>query len=418
MIDPTIMKLIKEGKVQEARALQSTIPISGFMDSKAVRERFQFQNGFGPHHAFDTCGTDWASYWFRHDALTNLRDDVVFSILDKYKCEVGCQVCYLNGYWMDDRAFAKYLPTITPAWEEEILDVFQWFDRANAIDDLRMLHDCYPALFDFYRRNSPKMEYNITDNGFFSQHNLLMNDLHFSKIAYLSFSDALLEKNDGGVVDKIIPMLKALNERSPVEKINFIMSKGYPTQNPVVMRMFEWVVTNMPSTHTYFHTDLCQDADWVADLKVLYSYDLPSIYYQENSVSPPIVCQILTETVQLRHNKFYSTLTGSTIERASPFYEFQKFSIGEFLAGVLKGKLRSYALYRDSIVDRAGNRYFEYFDWCVENLQVNDHYTFIPASMIPWSAMHRRLSQEWIAHPMGWLKPGSQSIVPIIEVKR
>lgn len=390
------------------------------MFDKETIEQFKHQNDFGPHHEFDICETNWKNYFFSHDALWNIQDDVVFSIFDKYMCKVGCQICYLNGYWMEDKNFSKFVPVnITEQYEETLLDLFKYFDRPNAIDDVRLLHDHYPKLFEFYKRNASIMEHNITDNGFFNQHKILTEELQFKKIAYLSFSDIILDKNDGEIIDKIIPMLQRLNDRSPIHKINFIASKGYVTENKNIMRLFDWVTTHM-DCDTYFHTDLLQDEDWVADVKTFYNYDLPSIYYQENDLDPPVICQILTETTQLRHNKFYSTLTGSTIEDADYFYEFNdKFEVDKFLAGVIKGKLSSYKLYRNSIQKRENNRFFQYFDWCVENVIVNDNYTFIPTTMMPvMSPMYQRLMKEdFVDTPLGLLKKGATTVIPIASVR-
>ena len=187
-----------------------------------------------------------AKVFFNHDALWNIQDDVVFSIFDKYMCKVGCQICYLNGYWMKDKNFKQFSNVVlTEQYEETVLDLFKYFERPNAIDDVRLLHDSYPELFEFYKRHSSIMEHNITDNGFFNQHKILTEELQFKKIAYLSFSDNILDRNDGQIVDRIIPMLERLNDRSPVHKINFILSKGLATENKNTMKLFEWVVKHL-----------------------------------------------------------------------------------------------------------------------------------------------------------------------------
>jgi hypothetical protein len=386
-------QLIKNGFINDARTTPSI-----------NLDKFNHQNSFGPHHYFDNCGTDWKNYFFNHDALKNIQDDVVFSILDKYSCHVGCKVCYLNGYWENDIKTSPYN-------EEEILKVFSYFKRANAIDDLVLLKNSYPQLFDFYKKNSPIMEHNITDNGFFSQYKILNDDLNFSKIAYLSFSDVVVNKT----IDKIIPMLKEM--KTPIVKINFIMTESSPLDNPNIMKLFNWLMENM-AVDIYFHTDLCQDIDWVADMKLQYNYDLPSIYYQENSVSPPIVCQILTETIQMRNNNFYSTLTGSTIGKTTPYYTFEHFDIDKFLVNTLKGKIATYRFYRDSIVNKVGNRYFEYFNWVVENVIVNDDFTFVPSVMMNCvSPCYEKLKERYMDLPVGLMRKGGSKVIPIAEVK-
>lgn len=413
-----INQLLKYGRVNEARNLHDTG--DGFYASADAQENFQHQNSFGPHHAFDNCGSDWKSYFLNHDALHNTADDVVFSIFDKYLCELRCPTCYLNKQWMTRDQLAPFVPEMTPEIEDRILGVFSHFYRVGSIDDLRMVKTHYPALFGFYTRNAPMMEHNITDNGFFAQYDILMNDCHFAKTAYLSFSDYVLDKNDGKVVDRLIPMITALHERSPIRKINFILSKGMATDNPNVLRLFEWVVKNT-NIETFFHTDLCVDNDHVADLKVQYGYDLPSIYYQENAYDPPIVCQILTETVQLRGTQFYTTLTGSTLldgdERITkPFYDFKHgWNVADFLSGLLAGKVRTYDYYRDIMRQREGNRYWEYFSWCADHVVVNHDYSYIPAMMIkPWTKMAAELSNSGFVNTYAGYIKKDQAPVPLV----
>ena len=427
-MDQRIVDLFKTGRVNEARVLYGgDIPDNLIYADDAARKRFEAQNDFGPHRAFDNCGSNWKQYFFTHDALHNTHDDVVFSIFDRYKCDLRCPTCYLDGYWMGENQFAHFVPdTWTPDVEEMILEVFNHFYRVGSIDDLRLVKTKYPHLYGFFTRNAPLMEHNITDNGFFAQYDILMNECRFDHTAYLSFSDFILDKNDGGVVDRIIPMLERLHDRSPVRKMNFIMSQGYATENPNAMRLFEWVVKNT-DIETFFHTDLCKPKDYVSDLKAQFGYDLPSIYYQENAYNPPIICQILTETIQLRRTSFYTTLTGSTVgpeadpRIALPFYDFNGgWDVGEFVAGLLRGKIETYDYYRSMMSITEGNRYWEYFSWCAYNLVVNDEYTFIPATMLrPWSNMFKKIEEtgQFVNTYAGLLKKGAKSVIPIVSVK-
>lgn len=424
-MDERVIALLKAGRVNEARVLhRGEIPQVDFAADLA-KERFQHQNSFGPHHAFDNCGNDWKGYFFTQDALHNTQDDVVFSILDRYKCELGCKTCYLNGYWMNEKEFAPWVPkTLDERTEETFLKVFDHFYRVGSIDDLRLIQTKYPHLFEFFKRNAPRMEHNITDNGLFAQYEILMNECHFGYTAYLSFSDFLLDKGDGEMVDRIIPKLERLHDRSPIRKINFIMSRGLATQNPNVMRLFDWVVGHT-NIETFFHTDLCKPQDNVADLKTMYGYDLPSIYYQENAYDPPVVCQILTETIHMRGRSFFTTLTGSTIAPtgdrriADPFYTIDEWDAGKFLAGLVKGKIATYDYYQEVMTQKRDNRYWEYFRWCRDHLVVNDDFTFIPATMLrPWTAMHKRLEANgWTNTYAGLIRTGAQKVIPLVSVR-
>lgn len=427
-----LFKLFKLGHVNEARALQEeagmcTVQSGSSFAEYGTDDRFHKQNDFGPHRAFDQCGSDWRGYFLNHDSLHNLYDDVVFSIYDRYKCDFGCATCYLNGQWMTDQEFAGFVPA---KLEQKTIDfylrVFEHFSRVGSIDDLCLMKEKHPHLFQFFRDHAPLMEHNMTDIAFFRQYDILMKDCRFARTAYLSFSDHVLDKADGKIVDKIIPMVAALHERSPIIKMNFILARGMATENKNVARLFEWVAKNT-KIETFFHTDLRQDRDFVADLKAGYGYDLPSIYYQENSAEIPVVCQILTETIQMRNRSFYSTLTGSTMTVAEdaritkPFHRSEgDFRIADFLAGVAQSKVNTYDYYRSKITRRENNRYFEYFTWVANHVRVNHDYTFIPEFLLkPYSKMAKELVASGFTQSYaGYLKLGATKAVSIIEVKK
>lgn len=426
-----LFRLFKMGRVEEARKFAEANgevreEVEAFTEL-GTKSRFRRQNDFGPHRAFDQCGTDWRGYFLNHDGLHNLYDDVVFSIYDRYKCDFACATCYLNGQWMDEVEFAGFVPEkLDAATVDYYLKVFSHFSRVGSIDDLTLVKGKHPHLFQFYRDHAPLMEHNMTDIAFFRQYDILMKECRFARTAYLSFSDHILDRNDGKIVDKIIPMIAALHERSPIIKMNFILARGMATENPNVRRLFEWVAKNT-DIETFFHTDLRQDRDYVADLKAGYGYDLPSIYYQENSEEIPVVCQILTETIQMRNRSFYSTLTGSTMTPkqdariTTPFHRAPaEFRIEPFLAGVIEGKVKTYDYYRSKITRREGNRFFEYFSWVADHVKVNHEYTFVPEFLLrPWSAMAKELvASGYTQSYAGYLKRGATKAISIIEVKK
>lgn len=426
-----LMRLFKLGRVEEARAFAAAQgerreEIEAFTEL-GTKSRFRRQNDFGPHRAFDLCGSDWRGYFLNHDGLHNLYDDVVFSIYDRYKCDFGCATCYLNGQWMGDKEFSAFVPDrLDNKTVDYYLTVFRHFSRVGSIDDLTLVKNQHPWLFQFFRDHAPLMEHNMTDVAFFRQFDILMKECHFQRTAYLSFSDHILDRNDGKIVDKVIPMVAALHERSPIIKMNFILSQGMATENPNVRRLFEWVAKNT-DIETFFHTDLRQDRDYVADLKAGYGYDLPSIYYQENAEAIPIVCQILTETIQMRNRSMYSTLTGSTVTPSAdsrittPFYRAQEeFRIEPFLAGVIEGKVKTYDYYRSKIQSREGNRFYDYFSWVADHVRVNHNFTFVPEFLLrPWSNMGKELvASGYIQNYAGYIKRGATAAISIVEVKK
>ena len=427
MLDRRVEDLFKKGRVNEARVLSGMLGQKfdeGFYSNESAQQRFTHQNDYGPHRAFDETSS-WREYFLYHDGLHNLYDDVVFSILDRYLCRFGCKTCYLNGVWMEDGEFAPYIPDkLTDSTIDQYLDIFKHFYRVGSIDDLTLIKKRGPHLYEFFKNYAHLMEHNMTDHAFFKQFPLLMKECSFDKTAYLSFSDHVLNRLDGKLVERIIPMIRDLHEVSPIRKLNFILAEGYATENKIIMKLFDWVVSNT-DIETFFHTDLCQDRDFVADLKAKYDYDLPSIYYQENSVNPPIVCQILTETIQMRGKSMFSTLTGSTMnvdgdERITkPFYRFDEtFEIEPFLAGVLQSKVDTYDYYQSKMTIREENRFFEYFSWVKDNVKINTDFTFVPLPLLkPYSIMGKKLLEKgFINTHAGYLKKGATNVKSIVEI--
>jgi len=379
-----------------------------------LEEIFARQVEYSVQDKFDS-ESNHKRFFFEHDGLHNLEHEIVFSILGRYHCGAGCQVCFLNGHWLsqDQIPVAK---TLDEAYEERALDVFGYFDSIATVDDLRYLKTTHPHLFDFYRRWSSQMEFHTTDNGLFTHYDILMNDVHFKNIGQISFSDHLLAKKDGRIVDEIIEKLCKLNDRSPISRINFVITKPNPENDPNVMRLVEWASKIDHTLSIYFHNDIRYDVDFFTHFRKE-GYVSPSAYYIETSTSPVTKCGIYSETVHLRYQDFYPDLYGSMNPDIRPYYSMNNgFDPGSLVTKLLAEKLRMYKTYYTIMSDH--NKLWDYFHYTSKCIEINQDFTFIPSVMLnPKSKFYQRLvSNGYTNTHAGLLRKGASVVRPVAVV--
>ena len=349
-----------------------------------------------------------------YDGLHNLENDIAFTLKGRYECKLGCQICLLNGSWLES------VPTkdIAFAHEQRLLEMFSYFSSIACLDDLRDLKNHQPNLFNFYIRHASKMEFHTSDNGFFSQYDILMNDLRFGSIGQISFSDHLLDKSDGTIVDDIINRLSKLNARSPISRINFVITEKIPEQNKNIMKLCDWLSSVDQSTAIYFHNDVGSNVDFFASLREEMGYSQPSCYHTEHSTSPPTNCSILSETVHLRYNNFFPDLYTSMDESVKPFHKLNRnFDINAFFVSVLKEKKRMYNSFRTKMANKT--KLYEYFSYVADNLVINENFTYIPALVLnPISVMYQQLAASTYTNSFaGLIRKGELEVIPIIGWK-
>lgn len=381
-----------------------------------LRDFFRKQLPDSVRDAFDNASSH-KGFFVQHDALHNLEHDIVFTVLRRYTCGSNCQTCFLKGHWIPEQEMAPFIPSLlTEDDRANIVDIISRFSSVCCIDDLRGLKTNHPHLFDFYRGFAPMMEFHTSDNGFFTQYPILMNDVQFQRIGQLSFSDYILDKKDGRIVDDIIKMLCELNDRSPIARLNFVITKGNPENNRNVMKLADWATKVDDSLAIYFHNDIRQDVDFFSHLREM-GYRQPSAYYIEHSTNPPTKCNVFTETVHLRNNEFFPDLYTSMDLGDQPFYvAHPAFDVGEFMIALLNEKLTVYRRNRDIMSEH--NRLWEYFSWVVDHVRINRDFTFIPAAMLdPGSQFYRCMVRDgWTNTYAGLIRTGAQKVIPIVEV--
>jgi hypothetical protein len=358
--------------------------------------------------------TSFKDFFINHDGLHNLESDLVFTIKQRYTCNLKCQMCFLHDEWLSNEQMKQFVPeTIN---QDIILNVFDYFDKVASIDDLRDLKTNHKDLFDFYKQYAHTMEYHTSDNGFFSQFDILTKDLKFKEIGQISFSDYLLEKKDGKIVDDIIEKLSRINDISPISRINFVITNGNPENNPHIMKLCDWLTKIDHTTNIYFHNDIRHEVDFFNTIRQD-GYSQPSCYHIEHSTTPPTKCNVFSETCHLRYDHFFPDLYTSMDENHYPFYEIkQSFNPEMFLVALLKEKLKVYQ--RNVNIMTTKNKLYDYFYFIINNLKVNHNFTFIPILLLdPKSKFYHKLIEYGFKNSYGGLLMG-EKIIPILEWRK
>ena len=359
---------------------------------------------------------DHKKFFVENDALHNLEEDLVYTVLGRYTCKSGCKVCFLNGHWLRDEDLSSYIPgpdEITDAYKKELRELFSYYHRVACVDDLVFLKRFHPHLYDFYREMAPLMEFHTTDNSFFSHYKILMEEVHFKDIGQISFSDELLSKKNGTIVDDIIEKLSLLNDRSPITRVNFIITQKKPKDNPHVMKLCKWLTEIDETLAIYFHSDVRVEEDLVGEMRES-GYSEPSCYHIEHSTNPPTKCDLVTETVHLRFKDFFVDLSSSMNLNERPFYTMEKgFNVDQFLLSVLKEKVRIYN--RNHSIMSKNNSLKDYFGDISKELAIHEDFNFIPSVVLsPMSHMYKKLSEKEFTNTYaGLVKKGTKSVKPI-----
>lgn len=368
--------------------------------------------------------TNFKEFFLKDDALCNVESELAFSIFHRYTCKADCKMCYVQDEWLDDELFAnKFVPAnVPPDVEKRILETFSYFDVVVTTDDLFYIKNTYPHLYDFYVRNSHLMSSSsMTDMAFIQQYNLMMDELDFQMIYEISFSDRFLNLNDGKMSDKVLERLKVVHEKSPIQKLKFILCDAveeYGVFDTAVQQIVTWGEEQEIYIDT--HDDIMQGQnkryeDVNQETNHLQGADNSSIY------------QILCEVTYLQYTSMFLTISQSIAESSVPFFDIMrgdKFDASTFLSKMVRAKLAMYVYYLKKIktscerITGNRNKYFDYFTYVSENVIVNDDYNFIPRFMLkPFAKFYEVLANDgYIDTPHGLLREGATKPVSIITL--
>jgi hypothetical protein len=341
---------------------------------------------------------NFKEYFVAGDALENMSREVVFSIFSRYMCKAGCQMCYLRDAWIPSDQFAPYIPTgVDEATERQILRFFDFFDTVSTIDDLYLLKNHHPALFEFYVRHAHRMvSTQMSDNAFVQQYSIMMNDLRFRSVYEISFSDVFLSKKNGAIVDDIIAKLELLHARSPILKLKVIVRTiGGETSEPVT-KLVEFA--HSKDIHVGVHDDITKGLNQVLSLASV-DYQETNFFAQDSEPK-----QVLTEVTYLQYTSVFLTLSQATSGKSTPWFDIMKDSLDDvdhFISRGLQAKIDLYAQYVREITTQ--NKHYDYFKFVSESVTINPHFNFVPNLVLkPWTRIYRLLNQQgWVETPYG-----------------
>lgn len=361
--------------------------------------------------------TNFKEYFFKYDALHNVDYDVTFSVFRKYLCKANCEVCSIQKLWIPDDKFKKYVPIeIKNDLTSEILNLFDYFEVVNTVDDMFMIKHEYPHLYEFYKKYSHLVSLaSITDNAL-PRHMKIIDELNFKSIHEISFSDVFIYSSEK-TLGYVLTQLEKIIQKTPIVLIKLILSfTDINEPGNKMQRIIDWAKERYIPIYT--HNDFRNgtnirfksDNAEVKNITNVFVADAPEFAN---------MLLIFGETTYIQFNDFYMTSTTSMSELYSPYYTMtEKFSPELMLTNMLKEKKRLYARFATYAKNsKTQNKYHEYFTEISKNVQVNDDFNFIPIVMLSAISNFAKMLVErhdYEVTKFGWIKRGATNVIPII----
>ena len=349
-------------------------------------------------------------YFYENDALMNIHNEVIFSVLGRYNCFAGCKVCYTEKHFKEALPkFKNFIPKeINSDIEQQWHNLFDHFKHISNIDDLFWMKHEQPHLYEWYQKHSHRFIWgSMTDNNFIRTQPIFLNELSAdTKIQEISFSTSWLDKINK---QEIFDMLKKLNDRNGIQKIKFILTTE---DNTSLDLLSKWVEDNGIG-YTCSHHDF-------NEITQKLNTDIPQAEHIASFDSD--VFYVCRESNYLQHNGFFLTLIESIDVNNKPYYQFNEFDAVKHLSAMIQGKVDLYTKWVNqnaNALDIDQNKdYFDYFKWVSNNVKVNHNYNFIPIDLLnaKHRYYHKLTNNEWQITDYGLLKNGTTDVVPLLEV--
>lgn len=361
--------------------------------------------------------TNFKEFFLKYDAIQNITSELVVSLQRKYKCNAGCDMCYLKDTWLSDEAIAQQYatPILTSEVEASILSLFSSFSVITTIDDLHSFKQYRPDLYDFYLRNAHLMSSTaMSDVAFIQQYPLLMDEIKFNSIYEISFSDAFLQKNSGKLVGKLVTKLDALNKRSPITKLKIIMTLDTDEATAEIKQLTDWA--NGVDIPTVVHDDITKN-------RLNATVDILSATVQDNTFFPydHLPMQVLSEVVHLQYTDLYLTMVDGSSEQDPPFFNIITDGLdnmADMLYRMIDSKLWTYRRYVNKMSGGCANKLRDYYVYITSSVIPERQFNFIPQLLLPsWTNMYTTLKQQgFIETVHGLYKPSELGVLPLFTI--
>jgi hypothetical protein len=255
----------------------------------------------------------------------------------------------------------------------------------------------------------------MTDNAFLQQYDIIMDEMNFQSIYEISFSDIFLSKKQGALADDMVTKLEAMHKKLPLLKLKIIFCTDDGEKQEAVIKLIDWAHSH--DIHVCIHDDITQDRNnkWKLDKADYQQFT----YYSEDSDA----YQILGEVVHLQYTSVFHTITQAIAINSKPFYNIMEDGLDDVAQVVyksLQSKLNLYHQYTQKIRNRTNNKYFDYFTYVTNSVEINQLFNFIPVIVLkPWTKLYKTfVSQGWQEHKFGLFAPTMDgTVIPMFTIK-
>lgn len=362
-----------------------------------------------PHVTVDT---NFKEFFLKHDGINNIADQLIFSILGKYRCNAGCNMCYLKPFWIPASEFDQYVPIINDDDEAKLLEFFDWFEVASTHDDLYSLRKQNPVLFAFYERNSNRMWYaGMTDISLIQQQPII-EQLNFRGVYEVSISEKFISHGDGKVFNTVIERMERLIDQTALTKMKVIIETPNGEHNKYINGLIEWA--HKHGIPVGQHNDF-------SNIGMVNSTQGQADYTEGYQAVNSTPVMILSESIHGQLGDLYMTLADATMASGNPFYNILSdgLSPSSVMLAMLKAKIVRYAANAKILTLPNGKPMRDYCKYVASNVQVNDDFTFIPTFLLgPWTKIYKYMASHGFSSTQyGLIKTGATKVVPIISFK-
>jgi len=356
---------------------------------------------------------EFKKYFLEFDHLNSAKQELTFSLMKRYNCYAGCDICYVDRHFEKDRStFQPYIPDQIDPWiESQWLGLFENYGYVVTNDDMYYLKLNHPQLFKWYQEHASLFHLgSVTDNAFTRCHSIIVDDFDGARGIYeMTFSDQWLNKIN---FDKFLPQLDSLQRKSPIHIIKYIQTDLDSRSWANCARLFKWGKENSVPIRT--HHDIL-----TTDTVQFYTKDQITHFasYEQDLFT------VLGESDFLQYDSFFHTQVKAIRTDSVPYDVIDnEFTITRHLQRHLEGKKEIYSEYYQSLCNSTNHnnqRFTKYFKYIIDNLSVNKDYNYVPnVSVRPWEKTWQILKTEgWMETPMGLLKSDNNgTVVPLFKL--
>lgn len=359
-----------------------------------------------------TSNTNFKEYFLLEDNLRSLQNELMFSILRRYNCFAGCQICYVDKYFEKESQFGRHIPEeITDDYTNNLYNVMSHYNFVTTTDDLYWMKNKQPHLFKWYQEHAGAFHFGaMTDNNFIRAWDILKNEIATPKGIYeFTFSDTWIQKVGS---QEILDRLNQIYKRIPISQIKLIQTDLTSLTWSGIIDIVGWVEKN--------HINLVVHHDAKTFDTIKLESNQQQLSFATFNGDLYTVCG---EADYMQYDSFFLTLIDAIDPTVTPYDTLEEFNPESHISKHLNAKKDVYSRYVKKLKyakDQNTIAYRDYFDWVSKNLVVNYKYNFIPQfSFQPYHTYATKLQERnWVQTRFGLLKDSTHEtrlVIPPFE---